>query len=89
MSVEFPRIKEDVLWRRDGEEDQIILAKAGYGAVFILNPTSAYIFEKCDGRTTPEQILHLLSEESSMSMEDVRKDFYRVLKKIRRFLLIE
>lgn len=87
--MEFPKIKDDVLWRRDGEDDQIILAKAVYGAIFILNPTSAFIFEHCSGERDPEKILHLLSEECSIPVEEIRKDFYKALKKIRRFGLVE
>ncbi len=89
MSMEFPKIKDDVLWRRDGEDDQIILAKAVYGAIFILNPTSAFIFEHCNGENDPEKILQLLSEECSTPPEEIRKDFYKALKKIRRFALVE
>ncbi len=89
MSVEFPKIRDDVLWRRDGEDDQIILSKTGYGAIFILNPTSAFIFERCNGETNPEDILNKLSEECNMPVEEIRKDFYKALKKIRRFGLVE
>lgn len=53
-----------VIWRKDGPEDEIIVAyKWNWSTQEILNPTAARIFELCDGKHTVEQIANIISEE--------------------------
>jgi hypothetical protein len=69
-----PQKSPDVIWRVDGEDNQIILAsKEGLALPLMLNPTAAKIFLLCDGSNTLEDIAASLCAEFSL------KDFDMVL----------
>lgn len=72
-----PRISDGVIWRRDGEDNQIILlSKEGLALPLILNPTAARIFLLCNRENTLEDIAKVLCaefglEDFKMVLEDV------------------
>lgn len=74
-----PKIADNVIWRRDGEDNQIILlSKEGLALPLILNPTAARIFLLCNGKNTLEEIAKSLcaefgSDDFTMILEDVTK----------------
>lgn len=74
-----PKIAENIVWRRDGEADQlIIVSKEDLPLPLILNPTAAMIFSLCDGRHSLENIAERLcaefnQDDFSLVLEDVKK----------------
>ena len=74
-----PRICDNLRWRRDGEDEQIIiLSKEEFPLPLILNPTASRIFLLCDGEHTVEDIAQALCDEFDMEdfsivLEDVKK----------------
>lgn len=74
-----PEISDAVIWRRDGENNQIILlSKEDLALPLILNLTAARIFSLCNGKNTPEDIAGRLCAESGIS------DFEMVLKDVKK-----
>jgi hypothetical protein len=59
--------RTDVLSRREG--DKTLLFHQTTGRLCILNPTSTFLWEHCDGSTTPEQIAELLPQRFEMPEE--------------------
>lgn len=73
-----PKVLNDVIWRRDGENDQIIiLSKVDLALPLILNPSAARIFSLCNGENTLEDIANNLCAEFGLD------DFGMVLKDVR------
>ena len=73
-----PKILDNVAWRRDGEDEQIIvLSKEGLALPLILNSTAARIFSLCDGKHTLEDMAKGLCDEFSLD------DFKMVLKDVK------
>jgi hypothetical protein len=79
-----PKKADELVWRQDGEEEQIIvLSKDGFSLPIILNPTAAKIFLLCDGNNSLEDIAGNLCDEFnlddfSLALSDVQqqiKDF--------------
>lgn len=74
-----PKVAENIVWRRDGEADQlIIVSREDLPLPLILNPTAAIIFSLCDGRHSVEKIAERLCQEFglddlSLALEDVKK----------------
>lgn len=74
-----PKIAENIVWRRDGEADQlIIVSREDLPLPLILNPTAAIIFSLCDGRHSLEKIAERLCQEFglddlSLALGDVKK----------------
>ena len=74
-----PKIADNIVWRRDGEADQlIIVSREDLPLPLILNPTAALIFSLCDGRHSLENIAERLCQEFglddfSLALEDVKK----------------
>lgn len=73
-----PAVSGAVSWRRDGENNQIVvLAKEGLPLPLILNSTAARIFSFCNGKNTLEDIARQLCDEFGledfkMVLEDVK-----------------
>lgn len=74
-----PKISDNVIWRRDGEDNQIIvLSREGLALPLILNPAAAKIFLFCNGEHTLEEIAGSLCAECglddfAMVLEDVTR----------------
>lgn len=74
-----PKISDNVLWRRDGQDDQIIVAsREGLALPVIINPTASWIFSLCSGKNTLEEIAQILCDKSdaqdfSVVLEDVKR----------------
>lgn len=79
-----PEREDDLRWRRDGEEDQIvILHKDEFPLPQILNPTAAEIFLQCDGKKTVEEIVEAVS--SKFNVDDLEALTSEVKRCITRF----
>ena len=82
-----PKIAENIVWRRDGEADQlIIVSREDLPLPLILNPTAAMIFSLCDGRHSLENIAERLCQEYnqddfSLALEDVKKQIEYFVRK--------
>lgn len=82
-----PRIAPDVLWRRDGDENQIIIvSREDLPLPLILNATAARIFSLCDGEHSVEDMAEILRSElrlpdGSQILEDVKKQAEYFLQK--------
>ena len=82
-----PKIAENIVWRRDGEADQlIIVSREDLPLPLILNPTAAMIFSLCDGRHSLENIAESLCQEYnqddfSLALEDVKKQIEYFVRK--------
>lgn len=73
-----PQKSPDVIWRVDGENNQIILAsREDLALPLMLNQTAAKIFLLCNGKNTLEDIA------SSLCAEFALKDFDMVLKDVK------
>ncbi len=73
-----PKKREDIIWRTDGENNQIILvSKEDLALPLMLNLTAAKIFLLCDGKNTIEHIA------DSLCAEFMVKDFDMVLGDVR------
>lgn len=76
--VNKPKILDNIIWRRDGEDDRIIvLSREDMALPLILNPSAAMIFSLCNGNNTLEDIAKALSDEFGLddfkiALEDVR-----------------
>lgn len=74
-----PKISDNVLWRRDGQDDQIIVAsRGGLALPVILNPTASWIFSLCNGRNALEEIAQIICDKSDA------RDFLAVLEDVKR-----
>ena len=82
--VNKPRVLDNVIWRWDGERDQIIvLSKEGLALPLILNPTSARIFSLCNGKNTLEDIARNLCEE--FGLDDLKMVLNDVQEQVKYF----
>jgi hypothetical protein len=80
-----PKISDDVTWRRDGEDDQIIvLSKEEFPLPVILNPTASRIFLLCNGKNTLKDIAQALMQE--FALEDFSVAIADVKRQIEYFL---
>lgn len=82
-----PKIAPDVLWRRDGDANQIIIvSREDLPLPLILNATAGRIFSLCDGEHTIEEIAEILRSElrlpeGSQILEDVKRQTEYFLQK--------
>jgi hypothetical protein len=76
-----PKIINDVVWRRDGEDDQIIiLSRENLPLPVILNPTAARIFSLCDREHSVQDIARSLAEEFlDADLDEVLRDVQQQL----------
>lgn len=75
--VNKPKVCSDVIWRWDGEDNQIIvLSKESFALPLMLNITAAKIFSLCNGRNSVEDIAKSLCEEFALD------DYKSVLKDV-------
>ncbi len=85
--VNSPKRSDDVVWRRDGEDEQIIvLSKEEFPLPVILNPAASRIFLLCDGKNTLEDIAQALMrefdlEDFSVAVADVKRQIEYFLDK--------
>lgn len=82
-----PKIAPDVLWRRDGDANQIIIvSREDLPLPLILNATAARIFSLCDGEHSVEDMAEILRSEFRLPegpqiLEDVKKQAEYFLQK--------
>lgn len=63
-----PKKDDNLRWRIDGEDDQIIiLSKENFPLPLILNSTAARIFLLCDGNNSVEKITGSLCTEFNLN----------------------
>lgn len=80
-----PKTSDEVIWRKDGEDNQIILlSREGLALPLMLNPTAARIFLLCNGENTFEEIAKSLCAE--FGLDDFAMIFKDVTKQVEFFL---
>jgi len=87
----IPKIQDDILRRRDGAENEIIvLASSKGGPIRFLNPVGSRIFELSDGTNTIDDIiddiLHTFDQCNPTSIEE---DIITFLEKLRQNNIID
>jgi methyltransferase-like protein len=70
----FKRIEDNVVWTKLDQTAMIILTRENEEKVFNLNKTAAYLWEKCDGTKTLEELIKELCEHYNVDEATARKD---------------
>lgn len=68
------RIEDNVVWTKLDETAMIILTRENEEKVLNLNKTAAYLWERCDGTKTLEELIQLLCEHYNVDEATARKD---------------
>jgi len=74
---ERPTRREGVWVRRAGEENALV--DSASSAVHLLNETALAIWELCDGKTDPAEMIAAIVELSGMESDAVSQDVERIL----------
>ena len=77
-----PLVSNDILWRRDGEENElVILASCNGGSIRFLNPVAGLILELSNGKNTVDDIVdHIMKNYDCADKANVEKDVNMFLK---------
>ena len=86
MAEQRPTRRPDVSVRVV-EGETVILDRQG-GLIHQLNPTASYIWERCDGRSTLEDIAQQLIEAFDVDAATVRDDIATIVGEFRRLNLL-
>jgi hypothetical protein len=70
-------------------QDEVVILDRDGGNVHQLNVTASYIWEQCDGRTSPEAIAERLAEAFGRTPGEVLDDVMRTLDNLRTISLLE
>jgi len=78
----IPKLNSDILWRRDGAEDEIVvLASFKGGPIRFLNPVGGMILELSNGQNSVEDIVNYIeSNYQDVPIKTVEKDIFLFLK---------
>ena len=68
------RIEDNVVWTKLDQTAMIILTREHEEKVLNLNKTAAYLWERCDGTKTLEELIQLLCEHYNVDEATARKD---------------
>ena len=68
------RIEDNVVWTKLDQTAMIILTREQEEKVLNLNKTAAYLWERCDGTKTLEELIQLLCEHYNVDEATARKD---------------
>jgi len=68
------RIEDNVVWTKLDQTAMIILTREHEEKVLNLNKTAAYLWERCDGSKTLEELIQLLCEHYNVDEATARKD---------------
>jgi len=81
----YPKIKDETMWRWDGErEEHIVFVNPKYFWV-VLNPVAAEIFYMCDGCHTVDRMVDVLKARyKDKSEEELRRDILDCLRELER-----
>ena len=83
----YPKIKDEIMWRWDGEcEEHIVFVAPKYvQGWLVLNPVAAKIFYMCDGCHTVNRMVDVLkSKYKNISGEELRRDTLDCLRELER-----
>ena len=82
--------KDDVIYRSRASENMIIKTnyKLGEDAVFILNNTSAFIWNAINGKRDIDKISELVARNFDVTEKEAVCDVSKVLRELERFCLI-
>ena len=70
----FKRIEDNVVWTKLDQTAMIILTRGDEEKVFNLNKTAAYLWERCDGTKTLEELIQGLCDHYNVDESTARKD---------------
>jgi hypothetical protein len=68
------RIEDNAVWTKLDETVMIIATREREEKVLKLNKTAAYLWERCDGTKTLEELIQLLCERYNVDEATARKD---------------
>jgi hypothetical protein len=68
------RIEDNVVWTKLDETAMIILTREQEEKVLNLNKTAAYLWERCDGTKTLEELIQVLCDHYNVDEATARKD---------------
>lgn len=73
----YLRQRSDIITREiDGE---MVVLNHRLGQVHQFNTTASYVWNRCDGRTTVEQIVDMVSKEYGISAVDIGEDIANII----------
>ena len=80
-----PKINKDIMWRKDGAENEIIsLANSNGGPIHFLNTVGSKIFELSTGKNTVDDIINkIITHYEGISEKKIEKDVIEFLKKLK------
>lgn len=78
---------DDIAWRRI--EDEIVVIANDGKTVHILNKTTAYIWELCDGTRNLDEIAACLFERFDVPLEEVSADIQNVTAELQELRLLD
>lgn len=86
-----PKINKDILWRKDGEKNEIIsLGNSNGGPIQFLNDVGSLIFEFSNGKNTVGDIINKISLcYSEVSKKKIEKDVIAFLKKLKNEKIVD
>lgn len=83
-----PKLNEGVIFRRDGEKNNIIIVKSSLGDIYFLNPMAAHILEMCSEQLTVKEMIVQLQEKRKVSQEQLCKEIVQTLGYFEKMYLI-
>lgn len=79
MSNKIKRV-DDVIWREiDGN---VVIVKEDGSEIITLNPTAAYIWDKCSGEIDVSEIAAKMQEQFDASFEEIYDDVITAVKRL-------
>jgi hypothetical protein len=82
MTIHQVSRAENLVWRKIG--DDIVVIKDDGRSTYILNKTSAFIWERCDGGTSIDEIASQLCDHFDVSLAEAKVDIRRIVAELSR-----
>lgn len=64
-------------------------ARLSFNGVMTFNSVGAEIFELLNGENTPDEIIEKISEDYGVSDDTVKKDFYALTEKLKKYNMLD
>jgi hypothetical protein len=85
LKFKYPKIKDEIIWRWDGEREEHIALVTPTHFWVVLNPVAAEIFRMCDGCHTVDRMVDVLkARHEDAGEEELRKDTLDCLRELER-----
>lgn len=87
MSKDLYRQNKDVIFRE--EEDEAIIFNPDNSDIVVINSTGCFIWSKCDGKNTREDLINNIIEEFDTTAEVAKKDLEQFLSDLEKRNFVE